>query len=415
MDSAMKEQMRVLPLVDSRDWYVSAMEYLVDVVQDLSHARDMPTVVNIVRHAARSLTGADGATFVLRDQDKCLYVDEDALEPLWKGARFPMSMCISGWVMNHAKPVIIEDIFQDPRIPTDVYRKTFVKSMAMVPIRMDDPVGAIGNYWAHQRCPTDKEVAVLQALANVTAVAIENIGLYEQLEGKIKALEISNDELNRFAWAASHDLKSPLRAIDNLAKWIEDEIGPYSNQATQGYMNTLHQRVHRMEKLLNDMLDFAQVEHQLSREEEEFSSGSELIEDIKNIVDLNNSYSLDGTSEFMNVRVQRQPMTRILLNLIGNSIKHHDKGGGHIRLSVRQKHDRYVFSVQDDGPGIPEPYHAKVFDMFQTILPRDLREASGMGLSIVKKIVNLYGGEIWVEKTNSRGATLSFTWPRDME
>lgn len=111
-------------------WYVSAIERLVDVLQELSQARDINAIAAIVRHAARELTGADGATFVLRENDQCYYVDEDAITPLWKGMKFPMKSCISGWVMEHAQPVLIDNIYKDARIPQDAYRPTFVKSLA---------------------------------------------------------------------------------------------------------------------------------------------------------------------------------------------------------------------------------------------------------------------------------------------
>lgn len=167
-------------------WYSSAMEQLVEVVQMLSMARDLPTVMEIVRHAARKLTGADGATFVLRDNSMCFYAEEDAISPLWKGQRFPMSACISGWTMINRQPAVIEDIYTDSRIPADAYRPTFVRSLAMVPIRTLDPIGAIGNYWAEQYHPTLEQIKVLQALADTTAVALENVRVYEELEQRVE-------------------------------------------------------------------------------------------------------------------------------------------------------------------------------------------------------------------------------------
>lgn len=167
-------------------WYAHAMEQLVEVVQKLSLARDLGTIMDIVRHAARSITGADGATFVLRDGDKCFYAEEDAISPLWKGQRFPMSACISGWAMLNRQAAVIEDIYADPRIPADAYRPTFVKSLAMVPIRTIDPVGAIGNYWGVHHHPTPEQVKLLQALADTTAVAMENVRIYSELEQRVQ-------------------------------------------------------------------------------------------------------------------------------------------------------------------------------------------------------------------------------------
>lgn len=155
---------------------------LVRVVQDLSHAEDVATIQDIVRRAARELTGADGATFVLREGDQCFYADEDAIAPLWKGLRFPLTACISGWAMLHRHAVAIEDIYADDRIPHDAYRPTFVKSLAMVPIRSSDPLGAIGNYWAEPHNPSPEEVELLQALADSTAVAMARAQVLANLE-----------------------------------------------------------------------------------------------------------------------------------------------------------------------------------------------------------------------------------------
>lgn len=183
--------------------YTQAMEFLLQVVQDLSMAHDLARVMDIVRHAARTLTGADLATFVLRDKDQCYYADEDAIEPLWKGSRFPMRACISGWVMMNRSPVIIEDIYADSRIPVEAYRPTFVRSLAMVPIRAKDPVGAIGNYWAQLYRPDPLQMKILQALADTTSVALENVQLYETLESRVRErtakLERANDEIHQLS------------------------------------------------------------------------------------------------------------------------------------------------------------------------------------------------------------------------
>jgi diguanylate cyclase (GGDEF)-like protein len=179
------------------------MEFLLQVVQDLSLARDLPRLMEIVRLAARALTGADGTTFVLRDGDQCYYADEDAIEPLWKGSRFPMRTCISGWVMMNREPVVIDDIYADARIPVEAYRPTFVRSLAMVPIRARDPVGAIGIYWARLYRPDPLQMKILQALADTTSVALENVQLYGTLESRVlertAELERANREIRQLS------------------------------------------------------------------------------------------------------------------------------------------------------------------------------------------------------------------------
>jgi len=150
---------------------------LQDALNDLDAVRDLTGVGEVVRTAARRVTGAMGATFVLRDGDSCFYADEDAIAPLWKGQRFPMSSCISGWAMLNVATAIVPDIEADPRIPLAAYRPTFVRSLAMVPVGAPEPVAAIGAYWSVTRTPTQAEVSGLEALAAAAAAAIRRVGL----------------------------------------------------------------------------------------------------------------------------------------------------------------------------------------------------------------------------------------------
>jgi PAS domain S-box-containing protein len=142
---------------------------------DLSAARDLPSVMATVRRAVRDLTGADGATFVLREGDLCHYADEDAIGPLWKGKRFPAETCVSGWAMTHKQAAVVEDVYADARIPLSAYEPTFIRSLLMVPIRASDPLGAIGAYWSARHRATEDEVRLVQSLADSTAVSMENV------------------------------------------------------------------------------------------------------------------------------------------------------------------------------------------------------------------------------------------------
>lgn len=147
------------------------------LLAELEATPDLTAIGQVVRTAARTLTGALGATFVLRDDDRCFYADEDAIAPLWKGQRFPMTSCISGWAMLNVATAIVPDIEADPRIPLEAYRPTFVRSLAMVPVGSPTPVAAIGAYWSVPRTPHPDEVDRLEALAAATAAAIDRVGL----------------------------------------------------------------------------------------------------------------------------------------------------------------------------------------------------------------------------------------------
>ncbi|AIY18559.1 diguanylate cyclase [Pimelobacter simplex] len=170
----------------------AGLERLLLAVQELSLAPDLPAVQQVVRTAARELAACDGTTFVLRDGDQCYYADEDAIEPLWKGHRFPLTACISGWAMLHRTPVVVPDIYADDRIPHDAYRPTFVQSLLMMPVRTLDPIAAIGAYWAEQHTATDQEVALLQGLANATSVALDKLRVHDQLASAVALREATH-------------------------------------------------------------------------------------------------------------------------------------------------------------------------------------------------------------------------------
>ena len=183
---------------------------LVETIEQLSSARTVEEVAAVVRRKAREISGADGVTFVLRDGPYCHYLDEDAIGPLWKGKRFPLEACISGWAMLNGSVAVIRDIYVDARIPHDAYRPTFVKSLVMTPVRANDPIAAIGAYWADLRDPTTDEVASLEAIARATATALENVRLLSSLNEALVARDRVIRELD-------HRVKNTLAAALSIA------------------------------------------------------------------------------------------------------------------------------------------------------------------------------------------------------
>ena len=230
---------------------------LIETVRELSLARTQDAVMAIVRRCARELTDADGATFVLRDGDLCFYAEEDAISPLWKGQRFPMDMCISGWVMLNREHVVIEDIYADPRIPADAYRPTFVKSLAMVPIRPEAPVGAIGAYWATHHHPSDDRIAALQALADSVSVTMENLQLCAMLEARVRELERSNQVKDQFLSMLSHELRTPLNAIVGWADLLA--AGELPAEEFSVGIATIQRNVRLQARITDDLLDTTQI------------------------------------------------------------------------------------------------------------------------------------------------------------
>lgn len=239
---------------------------LIAAVQELSSVDSIADVQRIVRTYARRIANADGATFVLMDGDQCYYADEDAIEPLWKGQRFPLSACVSGWVMQNRQAAAIPDIYADPRVPQDAYRPTFVKSMAMVPVREADPIAAIGVYWARPFDVSPQVLAALQALANSTSVAITHAQTLSSLERRERsvledhreriATDLINDVTPRL-FGSQLELSSALALItdpaarDRVAAAISglDTVAAALRSAVLGV--SMNGREHRPEELVH--------------------------------------------------------------------------------------------------------------------------------------------------------------------
>ena len=148
---------------------------VLQVARYLSYLHELSSVTTLMRTAVREILGCDGATFIVREGDQVHYLDEDAIAPLWKGRRFSAASCISGWSIARREPVAIEDIHEDARIPQAYYKSTFVRSLAMMPIRFEDPVGALGAYWAAHHRPSIEEMHALRGLADITSLVLPGL------------------------------------------------------------------------------------------------------------------------------------------------------------------------------------------------------------------------------------------------
>lgn len=195
----------------------SGWTVLAGTIEALSATHSVEEVVAVIRDSARSISGADGVTFVLRAGDKCHYVEENAVGPLWKGRRFPLATCISGWCMLNRQVAVIPDIYADSRIPHDAYRPTFVRSLVMVPVRAEDPLAAIGSYWAQRHDPAPEDVAMLVALARATATALANAELYAQLRDAAEQAQRQAALLSGMVDELNHRVKNNLATVQSIA------------------------------------------------------------------------------------------------------------------------------------------------------------------------------------------------------
>jgi signal transduction histidine kinase len=232
------------------------------------------------------------------------------------------------------------------------------------------------------------------------------------VEQRTAELKHSNSELDQFAYVASHDLKAPLRAISLLATWIDDDAGALLPSGSKEHLAKLQGRVRRMETLLSDLLAYSRVGRQ--RHPSEQVNMKELVNDVTELLSPPAGFTVKICGELPVMEVERIPLVTVFRNLLGNAIKHHHRvHQGCAKISALCQEEYVEFAVTDDGPGIAPEYHRRIFEIFQTLAPRDQVEGSGIGLAIVKKSVESRGGKIWVESAQGEGTAFHFTWPQN--
>jgi signal transduction histidine kinase/CheY-like chemotaxis protein len=399
--------------------YNQSLARLISAIQELSLARTMEQVMDIVRHTARHIMKADGATFVMREEDQCYYAEEDTIEPLWKGKRFPMSICIGGWAMIHNRPVTIKDVYNDTRIPIEAYRPTFIKSLAMAPIRKDAPIGAIGSYWATHHETTPEEISLLQALADSTSIALENIQLYSELEKRVKErtqqLEDINVELEAFSYSVSHDLQAPTRSIRGYSNILLKEYGDQLPEDGKVCVRNIIASNERMSVMIKELLDLSKV------------SGTEIKKEIVSLTEIVNSIASELRSgaegrranfiveEDVEVYGDAALLRIVLDNLLSNAWKYTSKStNARIEFgSTEQPNGSVAYYIRDNGVGFDMKDANKLFMPFHRFHSDKDFPGFGIGLATVKRIINRHGGQLWADSSPNEGAVFYFTLPDD--
>lgn len=314
---------------------VSTPDILVSAIEALASARRAEDVAAVVRTAARQLSGADGVTIVLKEGDHCHYLDEDAIGPLWKGRRFPLTACVSGWAMLNRQTVVIEDIYLDERVPLDAYSPTFVRSLVVTPVRPDEPIAAIGAYWSQARRPTAEEVANLTLIARATATAFANVNLLASLESSLATRSALVRELN-------HRVKNNLAASLAIANQTLGRASTPTafNQAFSGRIMALS-RVH---ELLGEH-DWQMADLELVARAALAGHGEGLESRVR----------FDGPP----VRLASETAVSMMMalhELAGNAVQHGALGpsGGEVLLRWRGEGEQLVLDWQErEGPPTP--------------------------------------------------------------
>ncbi|MBD2450465.1 PAS domain S-box protein [Nostoc sp. FACHB-152] len=225
-------------------------------------------------------------------------------------------------------------------------------------------------------------------------------------------LQKRNQELDQFAYVASHDLKAPLRAIASLSQWLEEDLAGQLSKENQHQLDLLRGRVQRMEGLINGLLEYSRIGR--NHTDQSLVNVGDLLQEVIDYLEAPLSFRIEVASEMPTFMTKRIPLQQVFTNLIENAIKHHSHPDGRVKISVNEQGKYYKFTVADDGPGIPAQYHHKVFTIFQTLEARDRKEGTGIGLAIVKKIIETEGGTINLDSSSGVGSSFHFTWPKQL-
>jgi two-component system, cell cycle sensor histidine kinase and response regulator CckA len=421
----------------SKHW-ISLLGY----IEMLSAAGDFEHIIKCVREHARRISQADGASFVLRDGDQCYYIEEDAAGPLWKGRRFPMAACISGWCMIHRKTAVIPNVYDDPRIPHDIYRPTFVKSLIMVPIRTADPMGAIGFYWAKERSFDPETIMILEAFARSTATAITSVGGKLSLENRVRErtaeLESVNARLNaeilersrteehlrqtqrleaigKLAGGIAHDFNNLLMVISGAAEGLARKVcGDHETK----YLEMISTASKRGVSLTRQLLSFARRQPMAPEPVSLCKFVKSLEEILGRLLRGNIEIIVDTPPQDCVAVADPNELELALLNLATNA-QDAMPGGGVLRISVHTavlqgefgglKGAFAVISVSDTGKGIPGNILPYIFDPFFTT--KDVGKGTGLGLSQVYGFAKRSEGGIKVLSEAGQGATFTLYLP----
>ena len=285
------------------------------------------------------------------------------------------------------------------------------------------------NHWyssiAHPiKDNTNQVTQVLESVMDITEHkrAEEELTKYREhleklVEKRTEALQkvnieyaAANKELKEFAYIVSHDLKAPLRAISQLTHWISEDYSHLFDDDGKKQMDLILQRVKRMYGLIDGILHYSRIGQ--IREKEEHLDMNLLVNEVIDNIAPPDTVRIIFENKLPVVLKDSTRMEQIFQNLIGNAIKFMDKDEGIIKVGCADEGAFWKFSVSDNGPGIDKRYHDKIFQIFQTLTPRDERESTGIGLTLVKKIIEFYGGSVWVESEAGKGSTFVFTLPK---
>ncbi|HEU4732196.1 MAG TPA: ATP-binding protein, partial [Kofleriaceae bacterium] len=396
--------------------HAADLEVVHELGQQLTAVLEPEALVQKVIEATTRLAGAELGAFFYHASYHAGASVEGELDRAVAGtapatlAR-PLSPLMAA-ALERRRSIRIADLREgDPALPGAPLPDAFpLPSCLAVPVigRSGRGIGALVFGHSQRGAFTEETERLIAGVAATAAIAMDNARLFQEARDLIAALEKSNRELDQFAYVASHDLKAPLRGIANLSQWIEDDLGDRLDEHTRTHLHLLRGRVVRLENLIGGILAYSRAGRETFEQATVDVGG--LVGEVWELLAPPPTATLQLPTPLPHLKTSRVQLQQILLNLIGNALKYNVDRDLVITVTARRAGKRWEISVADNGIGIAPEFADKIWGLFQTLERRDKIESTGIGLSVVRKIVESQGGTAWVESELGRGATFSFTW-----
>ncbi|RKH16112.1 PAS domain-containing protein [Corallococcus sp. CA047B] len=284
----------------------------------------------------------------------------------------------------------------------------FFGNELQVPLRRTEQVQDYFFNFIYQ--PIYDPSGTIEGISVIAFEVTEQVHARQRSERLTQELEATNQDLDQFAYVASHDLKAPLRGIASLSEWIEEGMADKMSEETRHQMGLLRGRVHRLEALINGILSYSRVSR--TREKLETVDVGALLAESRDLLAPRPEASIVIGGGMPTLQVERVPLQQVFLNLMSNALKHAGRTDARIDIACADADDFYDFTLKDNGPGIDPRFHDRIWGIFQTLEARDKVEGTGIGLSVVKKIVETRGGRVAIESEVGAGATFHIYWPK---
>jgi PAS domain S-box-containing protein len=413
------------------------IKYQVALLEDVTYEREQSVKLDLINNVAKALLGkmdiyeiaweiTNNIAEYLESQDCVIYIvdwDKNTLEQIAAYGNkinkdneienkivLQIGEGIAGSVAKSGNAEIINDTSKNNRYIVDDKNRL---SEITVPIISDGKViGILDAEHSLKNYFTEEHLKTLISIASFVAIQLKsaiNLREREKAEFKnallVKALGKSNNELQEYAHIVSHDLKSPLRSIDALVSWIKEDNKGNLDDTTIRNFELIGTTLEKMEQLISDILIFSSIDNDIENISE--VDLNEIIADLKQLLLVPSNLSIKILNKLPTIKGDKTKLQQLFQNLISNAIKFNDKEKGLIEINVKEAESHYEFSVKDNGIGIDKKYHNNIFNIFHSL--NKSKESTGIGLSIVKKVVDFYKGEIWLESEPNKGVTFYFT------